>query len=680
MQHNMNVFQEKITQALNNPTLQVALDANAMRRIEAREKAFASLPLPLEQLRQQAHQIRADVIAHLEEYLNAFIQKAQENGFTVHTAKDGAEARQIILEIAQKHDAKLIVKSKSMVSEEIGLNPFLEQSGITAVETDLGEYIVQLRGEHPSHIITPAVHLRRDQVGKTFQEKLGVPYTEDIASLTRTARKTLRQHFLEADIGLSGVNFGIAETGSICIVTNEGNGRMVTTIPPVHIALMGIERLVPSLQDLALMLQLLPRSATGQKISVYTQLIQGPRKPGEADGAKERHLILLDNGRRMVRNSPLKDALLCIRCGACLNACPVFREIGGHAYIGRKGTFTPYPGPIGSIISPALFGEDEFGHLAQASSLCGACKEACPIDIDLPTLLLRVRSGGKSIQNKPSFSPKGISWFIRLSLIGYSHIMAHPSLYRFAQKTLATISNIMERDKWVLLPETTGWGLSRDLPAADIPFNQRWKKTWQSRQHIIAKRQPSRQSSAPRHQANTGSIHPHINQDLVGRFRDELIALDGKFILCNENDLFDKLITLLRSMRVQDALLWHTKAMPFEINEKILRAGIHLIGTPDPNAPVGVTAVHAGIADTGSLLLLSSPDTPLTPSLLPETHIAIIRRNQLYPNLAQALASQPIRNASSAVIISGPSRTADIEMTLTIGVHGPGNLYVFFVQ
>ncbi len=267
-----------------------------------------------------------------------------------------------------------------MVTEEINLNHALEAEGMRVVETDLGEYIVQLRGERPAHIITPAVHLRRDDVGKLFHEKLGIPYTEDIPTLTDTARKVLRDVFLNADVGISGVNFGVAETGTICVVSNEGNARMVTTLPPVHIALMGMERLVRNLDDLAIMLSLLARSATTQKLSVYTQFIHSPF-PGQ-----ERHLILLDNGRTRLLHSPLKESLYCIRCGACMNACPVFREIGGHGY------HSVYPGPIGSVISAGFFGSD-FVPLAQASSLCGACKEACPVDIDLPKLLTRVRAG-----------------------------------------------------------------------------------------------------------------------------------------------------------------------------------------------------------------------------------------------------------------------------------------------
>src|SRR5215213_9425604 len=279
-------FRERIRGSLANENLQLALDGNAERRVNGRIAAFASLP-DWRERRQQAHAVRADVIEHLEDYLEQFIAKATENGITVHRAKDAGEAIELILKVTESNVephggasrrrwTPLIAKSKSMVSEEINLNHALEAQGIRVVETDLGEYIVQLRNEKPAHIITPAVHLRRDDVGKLFHEKLGIPYTEDIPTLTSTARSVLREVFLHADMGISGVNFGIVETGGICIVSNEGNARMVTTLPPIHIALMGMERLVRNLDDLALMLSLLARSATTQKLSVYTQLIHAP--------------------------------------------------------------------------------------------------------------------------------------------------------------------------------------------------------------------------------------------------------------------------------------------------------------------------------------------------------------------------------------------------------------------
>src|SRR4030042_673502 len=388
----MAEFRSRIRASLADANLQSALDANAERRIKVRQNAFASLENSQE-LRARAHLVRADVIEHLDSYLVQFIAHAKENGILVHRAADADQAIKTVLEIASQQEARLIAKSKTMVSEQIGLNHALENHGLQVIETDLGEYIVQLRGEHPSHIITPAVHLRRQDVGKLFEEKLGLPYTEDIGVMTNVARRTLRQVFLDADIGISGVNFGVAETGTLCMVTNEGNGRMGTTVPRTNIALMGIERIVPTLDALCLMLSLLPRSATGQKPSVYTSLLTSPRREDDPDGPQERHIIMVDNGRNEVRGSELSEILFCIRCGACLNACPVFREIGGHAYVGRDGKGSAYQGPVGSVVSPALFGQCEYGHLARASSLCGACKEACPGAVDLPKLLLRVRAG-----------------------------------------------------------------------------------------------------------------------------------------------------------------------------------------------------------------------------------------------------------------------------------------------
>ena len=487
-------FHAHIKQALANPVLQTALDANAERRVQARKTAFASLEEPLGVLRQRAQRVRAETIAHLDRYLEQFITNAQTNGIIVHRAANAEEAVQVVLDIAQKlspkekkcvqpcssTDSILIAKSKTMVSEEIELNAALEAAGIPAVETDLGEYIVQLRGEKPSHIITPAVHLRRDEIGETFHEKLGIPLTTDIPTLTNAARATLRQTFLDADIGLSGVNFGVAESGALCIVTNEGNGRMVTTLPPVHIALMGMERLVPTFDNLALMLSLLPRSATGQKISVYTQIIHAPRGANESDGPAERHLILLDNGRASLRGTPLNDALLCIRCGACLNACPIFREIGGHAYVGVNSEHTPYPGPIGSVISPGLFGVANFGHLAQASTLCGACQEACPVNIDLPGMLLKVRSGDGE-QGAVKTSGVGLPWSVRLGLKVFAWAAVSPGRFGLAQKLAAIIGGILSpRAEQMRLPTFTGWGYSKDMARpARMPFRKRFDSTSQ---------------------------------------------------------------------------------------------------------------------------------------------------------------------------------------------------------
>ncbi len=498
-------FRSQIRSALADPSLQEALDINFERSLDATANVSSILFSDLAELRRRAHAIKAETITNLEHYLEVFIQHARANGMIVHQAQDAAEANEIVREIIRQAGGKVIAKSKTMVSEETRLNQALEADGLQVVETDLGEYIVQLRGEPPAHIIAPAVHLTRRQVGLTFQEKLGLPFTDDIPTLTAAARKELRQTFLRADIGISGVNFGVAETGAICLLTNEGNGRMATTLPDVHIALMGIERLVPSLADLAVMLDLLPYSATGQRLTVYTSLIRGPRRAGEIDGPRQRHLVLLDNGRRALRDSDLAEMLYCIRCGACLNVCPVFREIGGHAYVGASGKHTPYPGPMGSVVSPGLFGAAEFGNLARASSLCGACQEACPVDIPLPKLLLRVRAAGAdeaanvalmpkvgeskpnhnrfegrepSHQAQPQPYHKHVPWALELGLRLFTWGAVSAGRFAGLQKAAGALSRLVSpRSEWLHLPAFTGWGASRDFPRpASRPFRDRFEE------------------------------------------------------------------------------------------------------------------------------------------------------------------------------------------------------------
>ncbi len=677
----MNALRTQIKDAINNPTLQAALDKNAEQRLKAIDAAFGSLPEDRQVLRQRAHAVRADLIAHHERYLQQFVEQATANGLIVHHAASAHQAVQIVLAIARQQGAMLIAKSKTMVSEEMHLNRALLEAGITPVETDLGEYIVQLRDEPPSHIITPAVHLRRSDVGKTFQEKLGIPYTEDIPTLTQTARATLRQTFLNADLGISGVNFGVAETGSLCIVTNEGNGRMVTTLPRVHIALMGIERLAPTLDDLALMLALLPRSATGQQITVYTQLIHSPRRPGEVDGAPERHLILVDNGRSALRHSPLAESLYCIRCGACLNACPVFREIGGYTYAGQDGAYTPYPGPIGSIVSPGLFGQANFGHLAQLCTLCGACKEACPVDIDLPTLLLRVRAGGMQIEAaaRGSRRPEGIArplaWGLRL----FAWFAGSPRRFALAQKLAAIFSRFWSpRALWMALPAITGWGYSKDFPRpAGITFRDRW-----ARRQPASQAPQSRQEVSAEQQGDGGRNEPVVAapldpQALAARFRVELEKLKGVFVSCRQAELPGQILDLLRARAVTEVAAWEDAHLPAGLAEALRGAGITIFNAPHAEVRVGISGAVAGVAATATLAIPSGPGRPLTASLLPEIHLAILRQSDLHENLAQVLNLPPVRQAASVALVSGPSRTADIEMTLTLGVHGPGEIVVF---
>ncbi len=688
-------FRTRIRASLANPGLQDALDKNAEHRLVARQTAFDSLTEELQVLRQRAHALRAETIANLNQYLSQFIAKVQTNGILVHRAADAAQANQIILDILRQNQAHKIIKSKTMVGEEIEVNQALEAAGFEVVETDLGEYIVQLRGERPGHIITPAVHLLRSDVARTFQEKIGLPYNEDIPTMTAAARRILRQTFLDAQAGISGVNFGVAETGTLCLVTNEGNGRMVTTLPPVHIALMGIERLVPTLDDLALLLSLLPRFSTGQKLSVYTSLIHGPRRPGELDGPNQRHLVLIDNGRSALANSPLAEILYCIRCGACLNACPVFREIGGHAYVGIHDQPTAYSGPIGSVISPALFGQPEFGNLARASSLCGACKEACPVDIDLPKLLLRIRAGVIHNNLTPGCSPlhgegKNLApTTLHVGLRAFTWIARSPTRYAAALHLAGFFSRLLAPfSSWLRLPAFTGWGYRRDFPRpASHSFRGRYGKSLSkpaTEQQAIST-QPTTIGNEQTPIRSIGSlatkskIQP-LTSNLLDRFEAELTALGGSLVRCKVNQLPKLLLAFLNTRGINRLQTWDAASLPDGLLTALEQAGIQAQSTPSPEIKVGLTGALAGIAETGTLLLSSAPGQPLTASLLPEIHLIILNASDLTDTLLHAFQQVDLCQSAASVLISGPSRTADIEMTLTIGVHGPGDVHVFCIE
>ena len=379
-------FKKDTFSALNNPQLR----GNFKRAMSGlMQKRLAVFPddQEFQQLREIGHSARANALHKLPELLQQLESNCRKNGIQVYWAETVDQANQLVLEIAQRHNAKSIVKGKSMVSEEMELNHFLEQHGIEALEADLGEYIIQVDHELPSHIIMPAIHKNKEQIAQMFHQKVEPSvFAESAEEMTAIARKVLRRKFYQADIGVSGVNFAVAETGTICLVENEGNGRFCTTLPPVHVALMGIEKVVVHLEDEPPLLSLLTRSATGQAITTYFNMITSPRKDGEKDGPQNVYLILLDNGRSQMHSDQLlRETLLCIRCGACMNHCPVYTRIGGHAYS------TTYPGPIGKILTPQMKGLHKAGFLADASSLCGACVEVCPVKIPITEILLRLR-------------------------------------------------------------------------------------------------------------------------------------------------------------------------------------------------------------------------------------------------------------------------------------------------
>lgn len=385
----------------------------------------------LQALRDLGEAVRQHALAHLPQLLEQLEAKLTEAGVQVHWAQTPDEANAIIAGIAERHGARSVIKGKSMASEEIALNHYLAERGIRSLESDMGEYIVQLAGEGPSHIVMPAIHKTRGDIAALFEQHiLDTPYTEDVDTLIQTGRRALRHAFVEADIGLSGVNFAAADTGTLWLVENEGNGRLSTTVPPVHIAIMGIEKVVASLDHIVPLATLLTRSATGQAITTYFNLITGPRRAGELDGPREMHVVMLDNGRTQAyADAQLRATLQCIRCGACMNHCPVYTRIGGHAY------GTTYPGPIGKIISPHLLGLDATADLPTASSLCGACGEVCPVRIPIPQLLIRLRTEANRNPDEAVQHPlrgQGARYSRGEQLIWrfWRGAFAHPRLYR----------------------------------------------------------------------------------------------------------------------------------------------------------------------------------------------------------------------------------------------------------
>lgn len=460
-------FTEHARQALQDQDLQQALQLLTTNFVPRRVVAMEALG-NAEALRTEARAIKERTIDRLDEYLELFATNVQRLGGQVHWARDAAEARHIITRLAQEADARVIVKGKSMATEEIHLNPHLEHHGYEVVETDLGEYIIQLANETPSHIIAPAIHKTRQQIATLLHDKLGTPYTETIPEMTQIARHALRQQFLRADMGITGVNFAIAETGSIVLVTNEGNGRLSSTLPRMHVALMGMEKVIPRLADLAVMVKVLTNSATGQKISSYVTMITGPRRAHDVDGPEALHIVIMDNGRSSMLRSANREALYCLRCGACLNVCPIYQNIGGHAY------GWVYPGPIGAVLTPMFIGLDTAQHLPRASTLCGACREACPVKIDIPHMLLNLRH---------QFVERGNPSRVETLLFAlWSKVMQHPKGYRLATTLARLAQRPFTRQGWLskLPPPFSGWTASRDFKAmAPTSFRQRWQQTLQ---------------------------------------------------------------------------------------------------------------------------------------------------------------------------------------------------------
>ncbi|MGI9480831.1 MAG: LutB/LldF family L-lactate oxidation iron-sulfur protein [Hyphomicrobiales bacterium] len=463
-------FKSNARSALNDEQLQRALTNVPSGFVNKRAKAAAALP-EFEALRDKGREIKNHVLEHLDLYLEIYENRVLEAGGRVHWAGTAEDARRIIVDICQARNAKTITKGKSMISEEAGINDALEEAGITPIETDLGEYIVQLRGETPSHLIAPAVHLTKEQIEEDFR-RIHDHLPEDRvldepASLVHEAREVLRTKYLAADIGLTGTNFLIAETGTSVIVTNEGNGDLTQCLPRCHIVLASIEKIVPTLEDASTLIRLLARSATGQEISTYTTFSTGPRRLGDLDGPNEYHVVLLDNGRSDMIGTEFQEMLRCIRCGACLNHCPVYQAVGGHSY------GWVYSGPMGSVLTPSLIGVDEAGHLPNASTFCGRCEEVCPMRIPLPKMMRhwREREFERHLTGKS----------LRTGLSAWRWLISRPEIYHRVMGLSARFMRMMGGRKGYIkhLALARGWTKYRDLPA---PQGRTFQAVWKERQ------------------------------------------------------------------------------------------------------------------------------------------------------------------------------------------------------
>jgi len=467
MQHaTSHRFKDNAQRALGDAQLQRALGHVKKNFVDRRAAAAARLP-EFEALRDHARAIKDHVLENLDVYLERFESKVVANGGQVHWCADAESARQTILRICRSVNAKLVTRGKTMIGEEIDLNNFLEANAITPVETDLGEYIIQLRHEPPSHLIAPAIHLNKEQVAEAFRAAHTDldpkrPLTEP-AALLAEARAELRSRFLAADVGITGANFLVAETGSSIIVTNEGNGDLTQTLPKIHIVLASLEKVVPTLEDAATILRVLARSATGQEMSVYTTISTGPRRAEDLDGPEQYHVVLLDNGRSRMLGSEFREALRCIRCGACLNHCPIYHAVGGHAY------GWVYSGPIGAVLTPSLLGVEEAGHLPNASTFCGRCESVCPMRIPLPKMMRHWREQEFSRHLSPPVA--------RAALRLWAFFVKRPVLYRLAANIGARLLKMGggRAGRLRSLPFAGGWTAHRDMPAPEgRTFQQLW--------------------------------------------------------------------------------------------------------------------------------------------------------------------------------------------------------------
>jgi len=653
-------LEERIARAVQDDHLHAAIGTAARTLRERRAVALDSVE-DVEGVRDAARAQRLAGIPQVDALIAGFTERATARGVHVHHASDGAEAIAQVVSIAERLGLRRAVKSKSMATEEIHLNAGLEAAGIAVRETDLGEYIVQLADDRPSHIILPIVHMDRTDVGRVMERELDVPFTDEPEELAAIARARLREDFLAADLGISGANLAVAETGGIVLVSNEGNIRMVTSLPRVHVAIVGTDKLVPTLADAERILRLLSRSATGQQSTVYTTFVNGPRTDDE--GPDEVHVVFLDNGRAHIRAGAHAEILGCIRCGACLNACPVYRQVGGHTYDAT------YPGPLGSVFMAALPGEDH-EELPSLCTLCGACEQICPVRLDLPGMLLSLRA--------EKAARRGGSR--RLAMRLFAALMSRPWLLRIGRRIGGWWLRRGSSDGWRSSAPAplAGWTASRDLP---VPARASFWDTFvedASVAHGSSQSSPGQTTPpAPESHTSGGSSQsspqqttpPPAPPDLLATFAAAAEALTATVFIEDDAAAVRARVASL----VGDAPVLRWDRLPY---------GLDPAGVDDParwpHTPIGVTGADGGIAATGALILGSRADQPRRPSLLPPHHIAVLRRGDIHDDLEAALTARRdlLDTCSSVHVIAGPSRTADIELHLTLGVHGPGRVTI----
>ncbi len=693
-------FNDRANSALADAPLQEALQTATGKFADLRMQAFESTAAPLA-LRAKARDIRRRTFDNLDEHLETLFKNLERLGVRIHPAADADSARRIVLDIARKNGVKTVVKSKSMASEEIHLNQALKSADITPYETDLGEWILQLANETPSHLVAPAIHKTLKQVQEIFRKKIDPHSSSDPEALTAIARKKLREEFLRAGMGISGVNFAVAETGMLCLVTNEGNGRLVTTLPKVHVAIMGFEKVVPTLKETLTLLSVLPRSATGQKLSSYFTMLTGPRRETEADGPDEMHLVLLDGGRSRHLGTPFQEAFHCIRCGACQNACPVFQTVGGHTYD------SVYGGPIGSILSPMLRGLEVSGELPAASSLCGACMDACPVFVDIPRMLLEMREARTAQKNNTLLE--------RFSFRLLGAAMRKPFVWEMGFKTASIFSRFLNSKTAGWLPGPPGvWAQGRDIPRiAKKSFRARWRERKQEAVNasptVLG---PSRASSPDEviqtthralklaHGLSHGSVEtpeeplPEIDiPDTVARFSIEFEAVANPAFRPNSmRDVREYVLTLADKWKEYSIAISHD--LPVEVAAWLKSEGFEVLFPSNDGdnrnaiarCGIGITSCDWAIAETGSIVLLSGPGRPRLHSLLPEIHLAFIPEKNILPHISslgaklEGVFTQKQDATPSCVnIITGPSRSADIALTLIKGVHGPRDVFAIII-